>query len=71
VEAKFDPSGSFTLRVPRPLHQATLLLLTSPQAQRSVVINGQAAQSTRWTMHGLEFDAVTLDVAGEVRVSVV
>jgi len=70
VEAKFDPSGSFTLRAPRPLHQATLLLLTSQQAQRSIAVNGHAAESTRWNLHGFEFASVTLDVADEVRVSV-
>ena len=73
VEARFDPSGSFTLRAPRPLQQATLLVLKSPQAQqvqRSVVLNGRPAQGTGWSLCGFEFDAVTLDVAGEVRVSV-
>jgi len=70
VEAKFDSSGSFTLRAPRPLVQATLLVLKSPQDQRSIAINGQAAQTTRWNLHGFEFDAVTLDVTGELNVRV-
>ncbi len=70
VEARFDPSGSFTLRAPRPLDQATLLLLKSQQAQRSIAINGQPVQGTRWNLHGFEFDAMTLDVAGEIKVRV-
>lgn len=73
VEVRFDPSGSFTLRAPRPLQQATLLVLKSPQApqaQRSLVLNGKPAPGAGWSLCGFEFDAVTLDVAGEVRVSV-
>jgi hypothetical protein len=70
VRATFDPSGSFTLRAPRPLAQATLLVLKSPQAQRSIAINGQPVQGSRWPLYGFEFDAVTLDVAGEVEVRV-
>jgi hypothetical protein len=71
VQAKFDPSGSFSLAAPRPLPQATLLLLKSQQAQRAIAVNGQATQGTRWNWHGFEFDAVTLDMAGEVKVRIV
>jgi hypothetical protein len=70
VEARFDASGSFTLRAPRPLQQATLLVLKSPQAQRPIRVHGKPAQNTRWSLHGFEFDAVTLDLAGEVNVRV-
>jgi hypothetical protein len=68
VEAKFDPSGSFTLRAPRRLEQATLLVLKSPQTSRSIAINGKPTQGSRWSVHGFEFDAVTFDVAGESKV---
>ncbi len=70
VEAKFAPSGSFTLSAPRPLHQATLLLLTPAQAPRAVVVNGQAVETTRSDLHGFEFDALTLDLNGETQVQV-
>jgi hypothetical protein len=68
VEARFDSSGSFTLRAPQPLGQATLLVLKSHPARRSIAVNGQPAQSTPWTLHGFEFDAVTTDVSGEIKV---
>jgi hypothetical protein len=68
VEARFDLSGSFTLRAQQPLGQATLLVLKSHPARRSIAVNGQPAQGTPWTLHGFEFDAVTRDISGELKV---
>jgi hypothetical protein len=68
VQAKFDSSGSFTLRAPRRLDQATLLVLKPQQAPRSIAINGRPAQGARWNLHGFEFDAVTVDLVGEINI---
>ncbi len=70
VEAKFDSGNTFTLRAGNPLREATLLFLKSRQEPHSITINGQPAQSDRRTVHGFEFDAVTADVVGEVKVQI-
>jgi hypothetical protein len=68
VEARFDSTNhnAFTLRAGNRLSQATLLLLKTRPLPRSISVNGQAARSTPWTLHGFQFDAVTADLAGEV-----
>ncbi len=70
VTATFDAPSALTLRAPRPLHQATLLLLRPGMAAQSVTVNGQAVASTCQDLHGFEFDALTLDLAGRTRVQV-
>jgi hypothetical protein len=70
VAARFDASGVVTLQAGRPLSQATLLLLKPNAGPQSITLNGRAAQATPWTVHGFEFDAVTLDLAGSTRVGV-
>jgi hypothetical protein len=70
VETKFDSCDKFTLRAAKPLGEATLLFLRSRPQPRSIVVNGQSAQSNQWEWHGFEFDAVTADLAGEVKVQV-
>ena len=70
VEARFDPASGVTLRAARPLQQATLLLLKTGAQPRSITVGGRPAESRRINLHGFEFDAVTLDVAGDVRVQV-
>ena len=70
VQTKFDSNSSFSLRASRPLSEATLLFLKSRDQPRSISINGQPALSQSWSLHGFEFDAVTLDVAGEVKVRI-
>lgn len=70
VEAKFDASNALTLRAARPLAEATLLFLKPGKKPLSISLNGQAAQTDRWTIHGFEFDAVTADMAGEVKVQI-
>jgi tetratricopeptide (TPR) repeat protein len=41
----------------------------APEA-RAIMLNGQAVTSTRRNLHGFEFDAVTLDLAGPTRLRV-
>lgn len=68
VEARFDGPGGVTLRAARPLPQATLLFLRTRQQPRSITVNGRPAQGTRWNLYGFEFDALTADIAGQVKV---
>lgn len=70
VEAGFDSHNAFVLRSGKPLHQATLLLLRSRHEPQPMSVNGQPLGSTPWNLHGFQFDAVTLDIAGEVKVRV-
>jgi len=67
VQAKFETPGAVSLRAPQPLRQATLLLLRCGKQPGSIHVNGQAARTAAWTLHGFEFDAVTADLAGEVK----
>ncbi len=50
---------------------ATLLLLASWPTPRSVQVNGQAASCTRWSLYGFDFDALPLDIAGQMGLQVV
>jgi len=70
VATRFDSAGALSFRAARPLDQATLLLLKPSRAPRSILVNGRAASTSRWTWQGFEFDAVTTDIAGEVRVRI-
>jgi hypothetical protein len=70
VEARFDSPGRVTLLAPRPLAQATLLMLKSGKEPRSLSVNARPVQSMPWTVYGFDFDALTLDLAGEVSVQV-
>ena len=70
VEATCQARNTFTFRSAEPLREATLLFLKSRPEPRSVILNDQPAPSTGWNLHGFEFDAVTVDVAGEVRVRI-
>jgi peptidoglycan/xylan/chitin deacetylase (PgdA/CDA1 family) len=67
VEAKFG-ADTLLLRAGKPLRQANLLLLRPGPGSRPVFLNGKASPSTRWNVYGFDFDAVTLDIAGEVTV---
>jgi hypothetical protein len=71
VQARFEAAGTFSLRASRPVEQATLLLLKAQEAQRSIAVNGRAARSARWKLYGFEFDAVTMDIAGDIQVRVI
>jgi len=70
VAARFDAPGVVTLQADRPLSQATLLVLKPKAGPRSITLNGRAAQATPWPLHGFEFDAITLDLAGSTRIGV-
>ena len=70
VAATFDPGGNFTLTAAKPLRQATLLFLrpqTQPQPL-AVHVGNDAAPGRPWSLHGFEFDAVTMDIAGQLPV---
>ena len=70
VETTFDSANNLTLRAAKPLQQATLLFLKSRQEPQSITINGQPAKGSPWKSHGFEFDAVTVDIAGEIKVQI-
>ncbi len=70
VTATFDAAGTVTFRAPRPLGQATLLLLRPGPEARAITLNGQTVLSTRRNLHGFEFDALNLDLAGQTKVQV-
>jgi hypothetical protein len=70
VTATFDTSGAVTLRAPRPLSQATLLLLRPGAETQAVTVNGQSVPGTRRNLHGFDFDALTLDLTSQTRVQV-
>ena len=68
VTATFDAPSAVTLRAPRTLSQATLLLLRPGPEAQALTVNGQSALSTCRNLHGFEFDAVTLDLSGHTTV---
>jgi len=68
VAASFDAANGVTLRAPRPLAQATLLLLRPGPEVQAIRLNGQAVPSTPRNLHGFDFDALTLDLAGQTKV---
>jgi hypothetical protein len=70
VTATCDTANAVTFHAPRPLSQATLLLLRPGLEARAITLNGRAVSSTHRTLHGFEFDALTLDLAGHTRVQV-
>jgi len=70
VTAAFDAPGAVTLHAPRPVAQATLLLLRPGPDAQAITLNGQAASGTRRNLHGFDFDALTLDLAGQTKVRV-
>ena len=70
VTASFDSATAWSLHAPQPIHEATLLLLRAADQSTSLRLNGQATQGRHWNVYGFDFDAVTTDLAGEVRVEV-
>jgi hypothetical protein len=69
VAATFH-ADSFVLDTANPLSQATLLVLNPRPEPASIRVNGQQVQSDRWSLHGFEFDAVTLDLKRKARFQV-
>lgn len=70
VDAQFDSAGAVRLRAAKPLSQATVLWLSPRPRPNSIKINGQLARGNRWKLYGFQFDAVTVDLAGEVQVQI-
>jgi hypothetical protein len=70
VTAAFDSPGTVTIHAPRPLSQATLLLLRPGPEAQAVALNGRAVSSTLRNLHGFDFDALTLDLSGQTKVRV-
>lgn len=70
VTASFEPPGAMNLHAPRPLSQATLLVLRPGAEAQPIRLNGQPWTSTCRSLHGFEFDALTLDLVGRTRVQV-
>ncbi|NLX97290.1 MAG: twin-arginine translocation signal domain-containing protein [Rhodopirellula sp.] len=70
VTARFEAGNRLTLRAAEPLHEATLLVLSPPDAPQSFSLNGRPAPSQRWTLYGFEFQAVTADIEGEVALEI-
>ena len=70
VRASFPGPGAVRLHAPRPLSQATLLLLRPGPEAQSLSVNGQPRPVTDHSLHGFQFDALTLDLAGQTTVQV-
>jgi hypothetical protein len=68
VEAKFDSDKALSLRVAKPLREGTLLFLKSRAEPRAIRVGNQSVPSYPRSLYGFEFDAVTVDLTGQVRV---
>jgi hypothetical protein len=70
VRADFESNRAFSLHAAQPLSEATLLFLKPGQKPRSITVDGQSVRSNPQSLYGFEFDAVTLDIAGELKVQI-
>ena len=70
VEAGCESGDVLTLRAAQPVREATLLLPRSGSEPRTVSINGQPATSHPWAVYGFDFDAVPLEITGQIGVQV-
>lgn len=70
VRAQFEPDSTLSLQAAKPLRESTLLFLAAGKKPGSIRINGQSAPSDRRRLYGFEFDAVTVDLAGELKVQI-
>ncbi len=68
VQASFEGGSRFILHSAQPLREAELMVLKAQPAPTALVINGQTARSSSRTWHGFEFDAVPVDIGGEIKV---
>lgn len=68
VRARFESATMLTLHAEEPLTEATLLFLKPQRDTGSVSMNDQPLKTSRQRLHGFEFDAVTVDLAGEMKV---
>ena len=65
------PGISRRIFLKNPLSEATLLFLKPEQKSRSIRINDQPASSKEWKIYGFGFDAVNMDLAGNVGLQIV
>ncbi len=70
VQAKYESDTTFVLQTSEPLREATLLFLKPQQSIGTVRINDQPVSSNSRTLYGFEWDAVTVDLEGNVKVQV-
>ena len=70
MTATFDHASAATFHAPRPLGDATLLLLRHGPEAQAVTLNGRAVEGASRNLHGFDFDAITLDLAHQARVRV-
>ena len=70
VTATFDHASAATFHAPRPLGDATLLLLRHGPEAQAVTLNGRAVEGASRNLHGFDFDAITLDLAHQARMRV-
>jgi len=68
VTATFDAGRTFSLNAPRPLREATLLVLRTRTEPPAIHLANQPASSRPWNLYGFDFDAVTMDLTGQVPV---
>lgn len=70
VAAKFDSSSAFALNATQPLREATLLLLKPRPEPRTIRIGNQPVSVRSRSLHGFDFEEITLDLAGQVQVQI-
>ena len=70
VKAGYD-SGILSLRAEKTLPEATLLFLKPGQKSQTIRINNQPEPSEEWKVYGFDFDAVSMDLAGEIKLQIV
>ena len=68
VAATFDTGSSFTLSAEEPVREATLLFLNSSSEPRTIRIGDQPVSSRPQNLYGFDFEAVTVDIDGQVDV---
>ncbi len=68
VEVVCDSADVLTFRAAQPVREAVLLVPCSSAAARAYRVNGQAVASHPWSLYGFDFDAVPLDISGQVAV---
>ncbi len=70
VRADFPSRQVLTLHAPQPLSEATLLLLKPREKTLSITAGGQPAPTSPFTFCGFDFEAVTLNLTGELTVQI-
>ncbi|MHB9064541.1 MAG: hypothetical protein ACYC4B_12190, partial [Pirellulaceae bacterium] len=71
VAASCESGHVLTLRAAQPLAEVTLLVPRSGPTPLAISVDGRAVTSSPWSVYGFEFDAVPLDLTGQVSVQIV